>query len=230
MTSATRSCPASTQRDRASAAGVTSSSGSTSKPRRSSRSSVWRFEREVVLVTKRSPSSLLPQLCDRLDGTGTASSSTYRTPSRSTSSPSIVAPDQAAGSPTAAPEDPVDEARRVGAAVLLGELDRLVDRDLDRDLVVVERLLQRHPHDRALQGRDPLQRPALGVARDQLVELGAVRLGALGELAGERLRALEQLVERPAGDLVLVEREDGVAALVGPSHRSIVTGPTAPRA
>ena len=42
---------------------------------------------------------------------------------------------------------------------------------------------------------------------------------ALGELAGERLRVREQLVERAPGHLALVEREDGVAALVGSAHR-----------
>ena len=37
----------------------------------------------------------------------------------------------------------------------------------------------------------------------------------VGQLARERLRVGEQLVERPPGDLALVEREDGGAALVG---------------
>ena len=56
MTSATVVWPASRQCLRASAAGVTSSSSSTSKPSRRSLSSVWACERAVVLVTKRSAS------------------------------------------------------------------------------------------------------------------------------------------------------------------------------
>ena len=42
-------------------------------------------------------------------------------------------------------EDAVDEAGRVGAAVLLGQLDRLVDRDLGRDVLAVEHLVERRP-------------------------------------------------------------------------------------
>ena len=50
----------------------------------------------------------------------------------------------------------------------------------------------------------------------RLVELLGVVRGRVRERAGERGGvALEELVERAAGELVLVEREDGGAALVG---------------
>ena len=39
-----------------------------------------------------------------------------------------------------------------------------------------------------------------------------------GELSRERFGALKQFVQRPAGDLVLVEREDRVPALIGSLH------------
>ena len=60
----------------------------------------------------------------------------------------------------------------------------------------------------------------VGMARDQVVQFVAVGGHSLCELAGERLGALEQLPERPAGDLVLIEREDGVPSLVGSLHRT----------
>ena len=115
-------------------------------------------------------------------------------------------------------EDAVDEAGRVGAAVLLGDLDRLVDRDLGRDVVAVLDLVQRDPHHVALQRRDPVELPALAWRGDLRVELLAVGLDALGQLAGERARVGEQLVERAPGDVALVAGEDGVAALVGSAH------------
>jgi 2,5-diamino-6-(ribosylamino)-4(3H)-pyrimidinone 5'-phosphate reductase len=40
----------------------------------------------------------------------------------------------------------------------------------------------------------------------------------LGELAGERLGTLEELLDRPPGHLVLVEGEDGVSSLFGSAH------------
>ena len=54
---------------------------------------------------------------------------------------------------------------------------------------------------------------------DQLVELGAVL--ARPRSASSRVNGLasvEQLVKRPAGHLALVEREHGVAALIGAAH------------
>ena len=84
-----------------------------------------------------------------------------------------------------APEDAVDEARRVGAAQLLGGLDGLVDRDLGGHVVAVEQLVERHAQDVPLERRDPVERPALGVALDQRVELLALALDALDQLARE---------------------------------------------
>ena len=52
------------------------------------------------------------------------------------------------------------------------------------------------------------------LARDLGVDLGEIRVGALGEVAGERLGALEQILEGLAGHVALVEREGGVAALI----------------
>ena len=60
----------------------------------------------------------------------------------------------------------------------LASLDGLVDRSLrwdrlvPRQLVGIEQLDQADPQDRALERRDPVQRPALRVLADQLVELG----------------------------------------------------------
>ena len=54
-----------------------------------------------------------------------------------------------------------------------------------------------------------------------VVELVAVGLDALGQLAGERPRLGDQLLQRPAGDVALVAGEDGVAALVGSAHGAI---------
>ena len=56
------------------------------------------------------------------------------------------------------------------------------------------------------------------VARDLLVEGFAVRVHPLRQLPGERTGALEQLGERPVGDIPLVESEDRVSALVRPAH------------
>jgi hypothetical protein len=75
-------------------------------------------------------------------------------------------------------------------------------------------LEQRDPHDAALQRSDPLQLPPLRVVRDHGVQLIAVKLRALGDLAGERPGPGEQLVEGAARHLTLVGGEHRVAALV----------------
>jgi hypothetical protein len=85
-----------------------------------------------------------------------------------------------------------------------------------------------------LQRRDAVERPALGVALDAPVEVLAVVLGRVGERAGEGRRvALEEVVELAPGDVVLVEREDGGAALVGAAGhaaRTLAAGrPFSPR-
>ena len=114
-------------------------------------------------------------------------------------------------------EDPVDEPGSVGAAVLLGDLDRLVDRDLGRHVGVLD-LIQRHPHHVEVERRQAVDRPALRVGLDLVVELFAEVVDALGDLAGQRTRLGDQLLERPAGDVALIAGEDRVAALVGPTH------------
>ena len=75
MTSATRRRPCSRQWRTASAAGVSSSSGSTPNPRRASLSSVRPLERAVVLVTKRSakPSSRSRRTASRAPAIGSSS-------------------------------------------------------------------------------------------------------------------------------------------------------------
>ena len=80
--------------------------------------------------------------------------------------------------------------------------------------------MQRDAQDVALERRDPVHRPALGVPRDQRVELLDLRVRALDQLARERrgLR-LDELAQRAARHVTLVERHNGRASLIGPSHR-----------
>src|ERR1044072_9534654 len=83
----------------------------------------------------------------------------------------------------------------------------------------MEHLQQRGPQDGLLQRRDAVESPALGVLRDLLVELGRVVGGRVRERARERRGVpVEDVVERPAGQVVLVEGEDGGAALLGTFH------------
>ena len=87
--------------------------------------------------------------------------------------------------------------------------------------VRVEHLEQRGAQDRALQRGDPAHAPALGVAADLLVERVGVVGGRVRERARERRRvALEHVVERAPGEVVLVQREDRRAALIGPSGQA----------
>ena len=51
------------------------------------------------------------------------------------------------------------------------------------------------------------------VCGDRLVELGDVLERALGDRLRERLRVSEQILERAPGDLLLIDREGGIAAL-----------------
>src|ERR1044072_2102788 len=79
----------------------------------------------------------------------------------------------------------------------------------------MEHLQQRGPQDGLLQRRDAVESPALGVLRDLLVELGRVVGGRVRERARERRGVpVEDVVERPAGQVVLVEGEDGGAVVV----------------
>ena len=58
-------------------------------------------------------------------------------------------------------------------------LDRLVDGDLVGHVGAVQQLEERDAQDAALQRRDAVERPAAGVAGDQLVELAPLALDAL---------------------------------------------------
>ncbi len=71
-------------------------------------------------------------------------------------------------------------------------------------------------HDRLLQRRDAVDRPALGMALDHAVEVSGVVGGCVGQRPRElRGVALEEVVQLTAGDVVLVEGERGGAALIG---------------
>ena len=79
-------------------------------------------------------------------------------------------------------EQAVDEARRVVGRQLLGQLHRLADRDRVGDVVAPEQLVDRRSAAIvAVDRRHPVQRPALGVGRDQLVDPVAVRDDALDQ-------------------------------------------------
>ena len=108
---------------------------------------------------------------------------------------------------------PLTKPGRVRAAEGLGRLDRLVDRALGRDRRVgrdgvgMQHLEQRDAHDRLLQRGDAVDRPALGVALDERVEVLGVVLRGVGQRAREgRGVALEDVVELATGQVVLVER------------------------
>jgi hypothetical protein len=79
----------------------------------------------------------------------------------------------------------------------------------------MEHLEQRGPQDGAFERCDAIERPALRVTLDAGVELARVVGRRVRERAGEaRGVALEDVVERPAGEVVLVEREHGRPALI----------------
>ena len=116
---------------------------------------------------------------------------------------------------------PLTKPGRVRGAELLGGLDRLVDRHLRGHVGDVQELGERHAQDVALERRDPVERPALRVAPDQLVQLGPVALDGLHELARERPGvAVEQLLGRAAGHVRLVQGHGGGSSLVRAPHRS----------
>src|SRR6201995_63315 len=128
-------------------------------------------------------------------------------------------------------EDAVDERGRPRAAEALGGLDRLIDRPLGRDRLVAgedlrtEHLEQRPPQDRPLHRRDPLQRPVLGVAADELVELGLVLACLLSEGEGEGGDVTGQRVAQGTAEQVaLVQRPDRGAALLGSTGHPLADG------
>ena len=125
---------------------------------------------------------------------------------------------------TIAPSTPLMNLGSVGAAVLLGDLDRLVDRHLVRGLPLLD-LEQRDPHHVQVQRRDAVDGPvAAQVFGDRVVEFFAGVLDAFGQFAGQRFGVGHQLLERAAGHVPLIAGEDGVTALVGAAHRIIVSG------
>src|SRR5665648_1139605 len=66
-----------------------------------------------------------------------------------------------------------------------------------------------------------VKRPAAGILGDQLVELGLMFAHARGELARERVDVpRERLLQRAAEQVALIERPDGSAALLRPTHHT----------
>ena len=63
----------------------------------------------------------------------------------------------------------------------------------------IQHLQQRHAQDRALQRRDPLQRPVGGVAADQIVKLGLMLARLLGQRERERVHVAGQGVGQRDG-------------------------------
>src|SRR4029079_9061967 len=81
-----------------------------------------------------------------------------------------------------------------------------------------------------LERCDPLEAPAVRVARDLGVEVRDVVVRRVGERAGERGGvALEDVVDPATGQVVLVEGEDGGAPLVAASGHRARTQATAAR-
>ena len=98
-------------------------------------------------------------------------------------------------------EDAVDEPARLGGAVPLGQLERLVDGDLGRHVGAEQHLVSPEPEDVAVDGGHPVEPPVLGHLGDQRVDPGLVLLDprdqALGEL-DELLVAEEPALDEPA--------------------------------
>src|SRR3990172_12113272 len=116
-------------------------------------------------------------------------------------------------------QDAVDEGTGFLTAVQLRELDGLVDGDLLRDVVAVEKLVGGQAEDVPLHQGDPRETPVGGVGADQGVDLGTVfhrpshqvvsELPDLGE-DGMVLPEIFQDPGRPAGPkLQLVEHHQG---------------------
>src|SRR5437899_12957222 len=75
-------------------------------------------------------------------------------------------------------EDAVDESARLLRAELLGDLDRLVDRDLHRHLGCPEHLVDGRAENVAVYDRHAFEVPVLGVLPDDLVSSALVRVRA----------------------------------------------------
>lgn len=85
-------------------------------------------------------------------------------------------------------EHAVHEAPAIFGRILLGKLNRLVDRHGDRHLSVVQQFPRREPQHRAVNVRHSVKRPTLGITRDQLIDLIAMIGDAVNDLASVQPR------------------------------------------
>src|SRR6185436_18769983 len=113
-------------------------------------------------------------------------------------------------------EDAVDKGAGVLGGELLGDVDRLVDRDQGRDVLSIEELVGRQAEDVAVDRRHALELPVLGDFFDLAVDLGSLLAAAVNELAGE-VEHLGVAAGRGEGGIDLVE--DLVAAEVQLVHQ-----------
>jgi nicotinate-nucleotide--dimethylbenzimidazole phosphoribosyltransferase len=104
-----------------------------------------------------------------------------------------------------AAEHAVHEAAGVVGGEALGELDGLVDARRRRHVGTVAELVDRHPQQRAIDDRHALERPPLGEAADELVDLLAVHLHAVDDVDRVLVR-----FDRQLGDDVVGRRALGV--------------------
>src|SRR4029077_14173788 len=128
-------------------------------------------------------------------------------------------------------EDPVDEAARLVGAELFRHLEGPVDRHLRGPPGAPQQLEDALPEDVAIDHRHALELPVLGVARDQLVDLALVHLGAphqrfreLARLRIDRVAPPELVEVRPgilfALHVQLVEQlERQLAGLAAAAHQ-----------
>jgi hypothetical protein len=126
-------------------------------------------------------------------------------------------------------EHAVDEVRRVVGREVPDQVHGLADRDRVGHLVDVQDLEDADAQRVAVDGRHPLQRPALGVRRDQLVDprlvLGDAADQPDGVLVHRRVGGdhalVEGLAQRQAADLALEEHVEGpLAGLGAGGHQS----------
>src|SRR6185436_14002358 len=131
-------------------------------------------------------------------------------------------------------QDPVDERAGVLGGELLGDVDRLVDRDEGRDILAVEEFVGGQPQDVAVDRRHALELPVLGDLLDLAVDLGPLLAAAVDELAGEvehlgvargRRQGLVDLVEDlvPAEVELVHELESQLAGLGALSHNFFIS-------
>src|SRR5215470_730723 len=109
-------------------------------------------------------------------------------------------------------EQAVDESARLLGPELLGDLDRLVDRDLRRHLGRPQELVDRQPEDVAVDDGHPLEVPVLRELRDRVIDLRLVRLHAADERIAEGTRVVVDGMPRP--ELLVVRNRIVVAVEV----------------